>query len=575
MLDVLFVTPNRDLSLWQEVNGTMLLATQLLQDDFQVELLRFASFDSLNKDYPLFIRQMTDRILELQPKCVSFYCMCETYHIMMRLAANIKQFAPQIHTVFGGPQATATAMDTMKAADYVDYICSGEGELTVTPFFQGLLRGQGNPLEVAGVYGRRDGQIVHCQTPVPMADLDTLPEWDPRLSPPLTKEYFDKTAHSVRIDSGRGCPYNCTFCCTKNFWRRVYRLKSPDRLIQEIRNAKERYNTNSFCFSHDAFTANMNSVHALCDRLIAEMPDIRWQCSTRLNCVNQELLLKMKKAGLFKVGVGIETGSPRMQKITNKNLNLEQLPPMVKFCKEQRITTEFLFMYGFPEETEEDLQLTLEVLCNTLEQGANGVQMAYCVFHPSTQITEQNYDNLVFDPSINVIHRNIFGYKEELDLIRQNKPIFPFYYHLPTKVRDEYRYLSILARLYQLFTGPMSQLRQLYGGDLLKLYKDFEKANPLMFQDIDKAIQQTKDEPLTQLQGLLELCGHPQTKGIYEQMRYMWTERQFRKGKFGPVHLEQYNVTSQSLRDLSAAPTAGTCRVMYRKQGNTIQIATI
>ncbi len=575
MLDVLFVTPNRDLTLWQEINGTMLLATQLLQDDFQVELLRFASFDSYDNDYPLFIRQMTDKILELQPKCVSFYCLCDTYHIMLRLAVNVKQQAPHIHTILGGPQATATAMDTMKAADYVDYICSGEGEMTVTPFFRGLLRGQGDPLEVAGVYGRREGQIIHCQTPVPMADLNTLPDWDTRLMPPLTKEYYDKTKHSINLDSGRGCPYNCTFCCTKDFWRRAYRLKSPDRLIQDIRNAKERYNTNSFCFSHDAFTANINSVHTLCDRLIAEMPDIRWQCSTRLNCVNQELLLKMKKAGLFKVGFGIETGSPRMQKLTNKNLNLTQLPPMVKFCKEQNITTEFLFMYGFPEETEEDLQQTLEVLCDTLEQGANSVQMAYCLFHPNTHITEENYDNLVLDPTINVIHRDIFGYEDELELIRQNKRIFPFYYHLPTKVRDEYRYLSILARLYQLFTGPMSQLRQLYGGNLLKLYKDFEKANPLMFQDINKTIQQTKSDPLSQLQNLVKLCGHPQAEGIYEQMRYLWTERQFRKGMLGPVHLEQYNVSAQSLRDLTAAPTPGTCRIMYRKQGNTIQVAAI
>ena len=110
------------------------------QDGFTVKILRFGEFENWGKDYPRFIQEITARILEISPKCVSFYTLCNTYHISLRIAHEVRARKPDTHIVFGGPQATMTARDTLEAMDFVDYICTGEGENTVVPFFHALLR---------------------------------------------------------------------------------------------------------------------------------------------------------------------------------------------------------------------------------------------------------------------------------------------------------------------------------------------------------------------------------------------------------------------------------------------------
>lgn len=71
-------------------------------------------------------------------------------------------------------------------------------------------------------------------------------------------------------------------------------------------------------FSHDAFTVNRKRVLALCERLLEENMNITWKCTTRVNCVDEELLLKMKQAGLIGIELGVESGSERMQQLIQK-----------------------------------------------------------------------------------------------------------------------------------------------------------------------------------------------------------------------------------------------------------------
>ena len=139
MTDVLFINPTQQLLLTKEVNGTMLLATKLLQANIPTKILRFCQIEGYNEDYETFIRNMTEKILQIDPKCVSFYTLWPNYHIMLRIAREIKNVRPDIVTVFGGPQASATADEAMHALEYIDYVCTGEGENTVVPFFRAVL----------------------------------------------------------------------------------------------------------------------------------------------------------------------------------------------------------------------------------------------------------------------------------------------------------------------------------------------------------------------------------------------------------------------------------------------------
>lgn len=534
MADILFINAMGSLTLSQEVNGTLLLATKLLQAGFDTEVLRFCQIESYNKDYPAFIRDITDRVLEMAPKCVSFYTLWPDYHIMLRIARELKARSPETLLILGGPQASATAKDAMEALPYIDYISTGEGENTVVPFFECLLRKGGQGLDtIPGLYYREQGKTVFHNLELPLCDLNTQPHWDDRLYLPLhdtedpalrSRYYF------MPIDAGRGCPYNCTFCCTSYFWRRTYRLKTPERIVEDIRFFYDKFGIRSFWFSHDAFTINRALVTRVCDHILEQGLDITWRCSARVDCITEDLVLKMKEAGMKEIELGIETGSKRMQKLTNKNLDLERAKDMIAFLLKNKIHVALFFMYGFPEETEEDLNQTLELMFTLRDMGVHDTTMAFCSFNPATAITEKNFDRLVLDPEIKILSRRIFGYQEELPVIRDNKALFPCFYHLDTPVRNEFQYLVYLTHLYHQFPAAARYLRGLYKGDNLRFYRDFYRNNISCFQeDMAYAAEQVIGHPVQMLENTIQDFDEPYIRQLKGLLRFDYDAHQVAK----------------------------------------------
>lgn len=522
MLDILFINPTVQLHLGNEVNGTLLLGTKLLQAGLRVQVLRFGQIKGHDEDYKAFIENAVRQIVELDPKCVSFYTLWPDYHIMLHIARELKRRNSHITVVFGGPQASATAMAAMETASYIDYICTGEGEDTVVPFFNGVLNG-GSVDHVPGVYYRAEGKIVVTPGEQPLCDLNTLPYWDERLYTVSGDDKLTSKQYLMPIDAGRGCPYNCTFCCTSHFWRRTYRLKSAERIVQDIRYYKEKYGIVSFYFSHDAFTINKTLVAEVCKQIIEENLNIHWGCAARADCITPELIQQMKAAGMFSIALGVETGSNRMQKLTNKNLDLNKLKSTVQMLLDAGLVVRLFFMYGFPEETEEDLNDTLKLMFDLTDMGVQQMNAAYCRFNPATAITQQYYDQLVFDPSVKVLFRKTFGYKEQEEFIKNNKALFTCYFHLHTKVRDEYQYVILLYHLYQQYPKTARLARKLYNGDYLKMYEDFIVKNPDAFaDDVDHAVELLLADTLSFWRNMLQ---HRQESYVPQLLGLMEYER--------------------------------------------------
>lgn len=480
MTDILFINPTEELSLRQEVNGTLLLATKLLRAGFHAEVLRFAQITHKTQNYSAFIEEITERILEFSPRCVSFYTLWPSYHIMLRIAFEVKNRSPETTIIMGGPQASATAKATMDAMPFIDYICTGEGETTIVPLLSAILRKDHSISSIPGLYRREHGIVVFQNSDIPLCDLNTLPHWDPQLYrcyDPASESNIGSATYFMPIDAGRGCPFNCSFCCTSYFWKRTYRLKSPERIVDDIVYHQKTFGINSFWFSHDAFTTNNSLVSQVCDSILEKKLKIQWRCTARIDHITEDLIIKMKQAGLTQIELGIESGSARMQKIIHKNLNLQRARKMIDFLLKQKIRVTLFFMYGFPEETEQDLSETLELLFSLLDAGVSQVSMSFCRFNPQTAITEQCYNHLVLDPGIGELRRNIDGYQNEFQMIQSNKALFPFLYHLHTPVRDGYAHLSLFVQIYQRFPRSMPYIRSLYHGDNLNFYRDFYESN--------------------------------------------------------------------------------------------------
>ena len=523
MLDILFVNPTYEKALRREINGTLLLATKLLQADFQVEVLRFCEMENFNKDYPAFIREMLDEILARKPRCVSFYCLWPDYHVSLRLAKELKAVDPSIVTVFGGPQASMTPSETMDIAPYIDYLSAGEGENTVVPLFSYILRGEGDRDQIPGLYYHAEGVLHRNEALPPLCDLNTLPLWDKRLIPDYEDPGRTKPYYYMPIDAGRGCPFRCTFCCTSYFWQRNYRMKSPERIIQEVKFFHDNYGIRSFLFSHDAFTVNKKLVESVCDKILEEGLDISWECSTRMDCVTEELLLKMKKAGMTNIQMGVETGSPRMQKLTNKKLDLDRIRKMARFLFKNQVYCVLFFMYGFPEETEEDLNQTLEMIFSLMDGGNKYFSMSLCRFTPNTAITNQYLDQLEFDPKMMILYHDIFGFEEERELICNNRSIFPFYYNLKTDVRNNYQYLHFLVELCMKCNHPARQLRRIYNGDYIQFYRDFCAANREIVEGSAIGPDRWFEEhPLEAMLNIVALRNDPFRKELEGLLRYAY-----------------------------------------------------
>ena len=433
--DIVFVTPSKIPDMRQESIGTLILAQKAYTNNFEVAIVRF--WEASQANYNVFAEEICNRIFAHNPQIVSFYCRGNEYHILIDLARRIKKLS-NITIVFGGPQAELVAEETLNHFPCVDYICCGEGENTIVPLLNMILH---NNKEVAKltipglVYRNENGTIRKNNLPDLLPDNYTHNDLYYNLVP----ENVIRISRSVTIDAGRGCPFSCTFCSTKTFWKQKYRLRDLANTIYEIEYVVKHFGNKLFSFSHDLFTVNKNRVSDFCDKLKDSGINIKWTCSARIDCIDEELIKKMSSVGLVGIYYGIESGSERMQKIINKNLSIQRCKEIIKFSVQNKVAVTASFIYGFPEETFDDLNKTLEFIHQLLLTGAD-VQLHYLTFEKGSKLYENYKHELSFSC---LAQHNIFGVKELSDEIRKNPEIFSTFWNYSSTIRNEMKYLEI------------------------------------------------------------------------------------------------------------------------------------
>lgn len=348
--------------------------------------------------------------------------------------------------------------------------------------------------------------------------------------------------------------------------------------MDEIRYYNQKFGIKTFSFAHDAFTVNGKLVSEVCDRLIESGLNIRWKCTTRINCITEELVLKMKQAGMVAIEMGIETGSKRMQKVVNKKLDLDRVKPMVEFLLKNKIQVALFFMHGFPEETEEDLNETLELLFSLLDMGIHYASMSFCMFNPATALTQKHFEELVFDPEIKIHSRGIFGYQEELPVIKENKAMFPFFFHLDTPLRKEYQYLGALVFLYRRFPRTIWQLRSLYHGDNLRFYKDFYGNNLHFFaRDIEYLTDAIKQNPMEILNNTIKDFDLPYIRQLKALLKYDCDLQKFSHAEDNTTRQETYDFSyvDFKLKLPIAQYSEGKTEILFQKINGKVKMKVL
>src|ERR1051326_4940991 len=361
-----------------------------------------------------------------------FSTVCSSYPVTLRIAAEVKRAHPQSAVVLGGPQASVVDVSTLRAYPSIDLIVRGEAEQTL-PDLVDALAGDRPLASIPGITFRRneDGEIVRNPAAPLVADLDALPFPAFHLFPDV------RFCRHFPLELGRGCPFSCTFCSTNDFYRRNFRLKSPAQMIADMRRIRQTYGINSFELVHDMFTVDRKRVVAFCDALLESKRNdpedaFIWGCSARTDCVDEELIELMSKAGCRGIFFGIETGSRRMQKIIDKGLELNDSAERVRSCDKFKINTAVSLMAGFPDETMTDLRDTAAFFVDSLRYDHADPQLSILAPLADTPITRQHKDALVLnDDASDMSYLGCAQDTEDHALIADHPEIFSSFYSIP------------------------------------------------------------------------------------------------------------------------------------------------
>lgn len=427
------------------------------------------------------IKQDAMHLLAEEPDVISIYTMCNTYHIALLLAEKIKSLDNRVIVLFGGPQATAVAEKTLRKYSFVDGIGLGEGENTIVNILDCLE--SGDLSQVKGLAFREGDKIVLRYNDELIQDLNQLPMLDLSTLPV-------KILKSIDLDIGRGCPYSCIFCSTKLFWKRKFRIKSAKRIFNEILFYKNNFGVEEFNFQHDLFVANRKLVIELCDMLMESKMDIKWYCSARVDTVDEELLLKMHAAGCNSIFFGIESGVEKTQKYIKKNLDISQIEKLPLLLKKTQIEGTLSFIYGFPEETKEDINDNLMFIYNLIDKYHDMIikeqikfQLHKLIFLPNTELTERHKHELVHNSGYSMeIYQSLdqWGDEELMEIIRDSE-LFPNLCCIPGSLAEKYQHLDkffsyVFKTSILLFDITYKLLLEETQGDFLKVYQIFQSA---------------------------------------------------------------------------------------------------
>ena len=398
-----------------------------------------------------------------------FSTVCSSYPLTIRIACEVKRLHPDSVVALGGPQASAVDLATLRAYAPIDLVVRGEAEETL-PQLLDALAGH-SPLDaVAGITFRHGQELRRNPDASGITDLDGLPFPAFHLLPDMQGCRF------LPLELGRGCPFACTFCSTNDFFRRRFRLKSPSRMLEDMRLAKATYGVDTFELVHDMFTVDRKRVAAFCETLIESGESFYWGCSARTDCIDEELIALMAQAGCRGVFFGIETGSARLQKVIDKGLDLTESAARVRSCDQHKIKTAVSLIIGFPDETMDDLRATVRFFMESLCKKYADPQLVILAPLAGTPIHQQHREKLVLDDAgADMAYRGWDQGPDEEKMIAEHPEIFPNFYSVPTQFLDHEFVKELRDFLLNGIKSARSLLVELHkaGGDMLDIFQEW------------------------------------------------------------------------------------------------------
>ena len=455
--------------------GVLTLAAILRERGYHVDVANldqwFMNYLGSGADRPAyFFPFAAERLAAFSAEIFGFSSICSSYPLSLRLATAIKTANSESVVILGGPQASVTDGPAMRAFPCIDFVVRGEADHTL-PVLCDVLSGRDGHTSLESIPGitfRRGDTVVRNPDAELVCDLDSLPLPAFDLDPDIVNR------GGVHLEIGRGCPFACTFCSTNQFFRRHFRLKSPQKMIEQMKRVRERYGLNSVSLVHDMYTIDRRKVAAFCEALLGCGEEFVWSCSARADCVDDDLIALMARAGCKGIFFGIETGSNRLQQVINKKLNLGEARRRIQCADRHGIETAVALITAFPDETRDDLRDTIHFFIDSLPLEHGEPQLSLLAPLAGTPIYEEQKEHLAFDQIFSdVSHQGWRQDPADVEMAKAHPGIFPNFYSVPTRWMERSYFSELrdfVTFLASWFRWVLPVALRLDSGDFLKVF---------------------------------------------------------------------------------------------------------
>lgn len=300
-----------------------------------------------------------------EPDLIGFSAMTNQVPTTARLAARLKRRLPIVPVVIGGDHFSSLPADLAHYPCF-DYAVCGEGEAAISWLAEyAKLSHKAQPSLPSGIYRVLDGVLLGSGRSERASNLDLLPHptrypgllhwsevgmlmWPPR----------SQQTGMASLYASRGCPYSCSYCNARLVWGKGVGWRSPECVVDELREIKSRYGTNTAFFVDLTFNANRKAVEELCAAIESADLGIAWYVIARPGNpndhirVDKELLETMQRAGCIKVGFGVETVSPAIAKHLHRKSGNDYVFQIARWMDELGMLSKAFLIMGHPAEDE-------------------------------------------------------------------------------------------------------------------------------------------------------------------------------------------------------------------------------
>jgi anaerobic magnesium-protoporphyrin IX monomethyl ester cyclase len=327
-------------------------------------------------------QKAAEYIRKKNPKIIGLSLFTYNRKRCFELAKIAKAACPGAIILAGGPHATHLPSETFKSCKELDAIVCGEAEAAMLEIAKRVESGKDWKQSPSLIF--RDG----TKTPMvaPIEDLDSI-------GIPIEHfeaDFFEDPQRLSYLSTSRGCPSDCSFCNTPEFWGKKIRFRSPASVMREMQFLWQKCGLTYFNFRDDTFTADKQRVLDICKAIEGSSINPLWSCQSRANMIDEERLVAMIRAGCEFIQFGVEHGSEKMLKVLDKGINLEQANNAISLARKVGMIVGIYLITGIPGETMEDVARSEALIEKLLPHDA---QVAPLAVYPGTRLYRELMDS--------------------------------------------------------------------------------------------------------------------------------------------------------------------------------------